>query len=134
MARALDQRAEDGGIVHHRLGIRHRDHRAVSARCRRRGAAVEILLVFLAGYAQMHVRVDERRERVLAGRVEHVAVFGGGKRSGLSQLRDDARADQDVADLVDLRARVEDVRAAHQQLGGGLGTAEQPRTVHHATA
>ena len=69
------------------------------------------------GRAQVHVRVDERREQVLAGCLDCRRPAGRRQRSRRPQLGDLAVADQDVARLVDPGARVEHVRLADQQLG-----------------
>src|SRR3954465_4428030 len=53
------QRAQHRGGVDDRVRVRHRDDRAVAARGRRAGAGVDVLLVLLAGHAQVDVRVDE---------------------------------------------------------------------------
>ena len=57
----LAQAAQHVGLVDDRLGVRHGEDRAVASGrggCR---ACGDRLLVFAAGSAQMHVRVDERR-------------------------------------------------------------------------
>jgi hypothetical protein len=65
----------------------------------------------------MDVGVDERGERVPAGRVEQLTVLGCGERSGRAELGDDAIADHDVVGLVEPGPRVDDVGAADEQLG-----------------
>ena len=71
----------------------------------------------------MDVRVDEAREDVLAGGVDHLAVAL--QRARGPELGDRAAADEDVALLVEPGARVEDVGAADQQLGPWARTVEQ---------
>ena len=60
VARALDERAEHGGGVDDRVGVRHREDRAVAAGGGGLGARAERLLVLAARRAQVDVRVDER--------------------------------------------------------------------------
>ena len=64
----LAQRAEDRGRVDDRVGVRHRDDLAEAAGGRGARAGLEVLLVLLAGRAQVHVRVDEAREQLAARR------------------------------------------------------------------
>ena len=82
-ARGLDERAEHGGRVDDRIGVRHREDRAVAARGGRGGAARDRLLVLAARRAQVHVRVDE-------GGREHARGRGGGL-----DARDHAVLDRD---------------------------------------
>ena len=62
----LDERAERRRRVDDRIGVRHREDRAVAAGRGGRGAGGDRLLVLASGRAQVHVRVDE-------GRREHEA-------------------------------------------------------------
>jgi hypothetical protein len=106
----LGQRAEDRGVVDDGVGVRHRDHGAEASGRRGGSAGVDVLLVFLAGRAQVHVRVDEAGERVLARGVDDLAAARLGQSAGCPELGDVAIADQDVALLVELGSRVEHVR------------------------
>ena len=56
----LEERAEHGGRVDDRLGVRHREDRAVAASGCGGGPGGDRLLVLAARDAQVHVRVDER--------------------------------------------------------------------------
>jgi hypothetical protein len=132
-AGAIDQRAEDRGVVDDRIGVRHRDHRAEAAGGGGRRARVEVLLVLLAGRAEVHVGIDERRKRVLAGGVEQLTVLGRAQRPGRAELGDPAVADQDVARLIEVGARVDHVGPPHQQLRCGTLAVMEPR-FHQATA
>ena len=82
----------------------------------------------------MHVRVDEARERMLAGRFDHVPACRGLQRPGLAQLGDPAAADQDVPELIQARAWIEDVCVPDHQVGAGpLGREQlQPLCARHA--
>jgi hypothetical protein len=115
--RRVDQRAQHRSDRRHGGGVRHRDHLRRSRRRRRRGAGLEVLLVLLARGAQVDVRVDERREQVLAGCVDRLARpaprASPARRARRSRRRGSAR-----------RGAVDPVRgsstwAADQQLGGG---------------
>ena len=64
------------------------------------------------GRAQVHVRVDERRERVQALAVDLLGALGWLER--LADLGDDAVAHQQVGAAVEAGARVEQPRAADQ--------------------
>ena len=59
LARARDEVAEDGGRVDDRVGVRHREDRAVAARGGGLGPRAERLLVLASGSAEVDVRVDE---------------------------------------------------------------------------
>ena len=72
--RRLAQRAQHGGVVDHRVGVGHRDDGDEAAGRRGAGAGVEVLLVLLAGHAQVHVRVDEAREQVAALAVDQLGA------------------------------------------------------------
>ena len=81
----------------------------------------------------MDVRIDEAREDVLAGSVDHLAVAF--QRAGGPELSDRAVADEHVALLVEPGARIEHVRAAQKQLGLRTRTVEElHRRVAHAAA
>ena len=131
----FDQRSEDGGVVDDGVGVRHRDHRAEAAGRRGGRAGLEVLLVLLAGRAQVHVRVDEPGERVHALGVDGVAVLGRLEGSGLAELGDVPVLDEDVVRLVEPGARVEHVGAGDQQLRGLARPVEEALDLaHHATA
>ena len=67
------RRVQDG------IGVGHRHDRAVAAGRRGPRAGLEVLLVLLAGRAQVHVRVDERREQVAPRALD---VLGAGRGRG----------------------------------------------------
>ena len=64
--RGLAQRAKQRRRVDRGVGVGHRYHGAEPARRGGARAGLEILLVLLAGRAQMHVRIEEGREEVHA--------------------------------------------------------------------
>ena len=68
----LVQRVEHLRGVDHRVGVGHREHAAVAAGGGRRGAGREILLVLLAGRAQVHVRIDEGGQQRAAVGLDHL--------------------------------------------------------------
>ena len=94
-AGGLAQRAQDRRGVDDRVGVRHRHDGDEAAGGRGARAGVEVLLVLLPGYAQVHVRVDEAREEVPALAVDRLAVVL--ERVGLGQLGDHAVLDAHVA-------------------------------------
>ena len=75
--------------------------------------------MLLAGRAQVHVRVDEGREQVAAGALDDLGAVRRVEAARRADLGDRAVADEDVVRPVDPVARVEDVRAADQDVGGG---------------
>ena len=111
----LAQGAHLVGLVDDRIGVRHRDHPAVAARRGGAGAGLDVLLVLLAGAAQVDVGVEEGGEGVQAARVDLLGALRRLRRPGLGDLGDPAVADDEVAEAVEPRARVDDVGAADQQ-------------------
>ena len=112
-ARSFDERAERRRRVHDRIGVRHREDRAVAARRRGRGAGRDVLLVLTSGRAQVHVRVDEGRRQQQAFPLDHpvrVRVELGAER------RDHAVVDSDVEQRVDACDRIEDTGAANDDV------------------
>ena len=78
------QGAQHGRAVDHRVGVRHRHHGAEAAGGGGAGAGLEVLLVLLAGHAQVDVRVDEGRAAgggpspsIDLGALGHVGAAGG---------------------------------------------------------
>ena len=59
-----------------RAGVGHLEHRRDAAQHRGAGAGLEIFLVGQAGIAKMHLAIDDARQDVEAGGVDH----GGGAR------------------------------------------------------
>ena len=70
------QGPQHGRAVDHRIGVRHRHHRAEAARRGGAGPGLEVLLVLLAGHAQVHVRVDEGRQDMAPGAVDDLGALG----------------------------------------------------------
>jgi len=102
LARLLDEGAEHGGRIDHRVGVRHRQDRAVATGCGRRGARRDRLLVLTARHAEVHVRVDERRCEDKAGCGLPCGLEGG----------DHALLDGDIECAVDPCRGVDHARAA----------------------
>ena len=65
--RSTERRVDD------RVGVRHREDRAEAAGRRGARAGLEVLLVLAPGRAQVHVRVDERREQRAGPRLDQLA-------------------------------------------------------------
>ena len=101
-----------------RLGVGHRDHRAVAARGGGPGARLQVLLVLLAGDAEVDVRVDEGRQHQHPLGVDDLGPVGRRRASRLGQLGDLAAADDHVARLVDALAGIQHPRPADHQRGG----------------
>ena len=126
--RPLDERAEHGGRVDDRIGVRHGEDGAVAARGGGARARDEILLVLPAGRAQVDVRVDERRREHEALALDHavaVRVEAG------AELGDRAAVDADVEHLRRGPASGSSTRAPRTTRSslGRLGCDE-----HHATS
>jgi hypothetical protein len=112
------QRLQHGRRVDDRVGVRHAHDQAEPAG---RGGArpgLEVLLVLLAGRTQVDVRVDERGEQVTSGALDGLGALGRLERSGCADLGDLAAANDHVGGTVEAGARVQDVRRAHEQVGG----------------
>ena len=112
-ARAGRRRVDDG------IGVRHREDRAVAARRGRGCARRDRLLVLAAGRAQVDVRVDERRREHEARAVDR---RGGRSHRGRPDRRDRAAVDADVEDRVDALGRIEDARAANDEVVGAASS------------
>ena len=124
----LDERAERRGRVDDRIGVRHREDRAVAARRRGGGAARDRLLVLAARRAQVHVRIDEggrehetRRRRRPGAR---------SRRRVSRDCGDHAVVDADVERRVDALGGIEHARAAKDDVRRLL----LARPEHHATS
>ena len=106
---ACAQAAQDVGVVDDRVGVRHRQDRAVATGgcgCR---SGCDRLLVFAAGRAQVDVRIDERRdEQTPVALDDEVCV----RIELLSDLRDHAVVDANVENRVDSLAGIDDPCAA----------------------
>ena len=126
-ARGFDQRTESCCGVDDRVGVGHREDRAVAARRGGGRAGGNRLLVLPPGCAQVHVRVDERRrEHQTLGLDDAVRV----RVEVLTERRDHAVVHTHVEHCIYTRGQVDDTRAAHDDvlLGSVLGKQ------HHATS
>ncbi len=85
--------------------------------------------MLLPGRAQVHVRVDEARQQMPAGPVEHLGPGRRLQRAGRADLGDLPAADQDVVGRVDPGAGIEHVGAADEQVRG-----RERAVVEHAHA
>ena len=114
-----------------RVGVGHRQDGAEAAGGRGAGAGLEVLLVLLAGRAEVDVRVDEGREQVRGpGRRRSRRPSGASSAAGRADLGDLAVADEDVARLVEPGARVEDAGLADQDVGVLGGRLDEQRLGH----
>ncbi len=125
--RALPQRLEHRRGVHHRIGVRHRDDRGEPARRGRPSPGVDVLLVLAARGPEVHVRIDERRERVQPVRVHDLGALGRLEPPAGRDLGDLAVADQQVAGGVEARARVEERGSPNERVGRRDGALLQRR-------
>ena len=117
LARAVDERAEDGGGVDDGLRVRHRENRAVAA-CRgsfRPGA--DRLLVLAPGSPQVDVRVDERG-------CDHERARGAGL-----DRRDHAVGDRDAQGVVDSLRGSDHAAFERERVAASVA-----RDEHHATS
>jgi hypothetical protein len=111
--RVLDQRAEHRGRVDDRVGVRHREDRAVAAGRGRGGAGGDRLLVLPARDAQVHVRVDEGRREHEPGAVDHTVAV---RVEPFAERGDRPLVDPDVEHRVDPFDRVEHAGAPHHEV------------------
>ena len=113
-------------------GVRHRDHRAKAARGGSARAALQVLLVLLAGTAQVHVRVEEGGRQQPSRSVDQLDLLERlAERAGLGQRRDLAVAHQHVAAGVESRARLEHAHIPQQQLGRRVPSMRERLGGHH---
>ena len=118
-SRPLGEGAEQGGGVHHGVGVGHGQDRAIAARRRSSGARGEVLLVLPSRRAQVHVRIDERRR-------EHPAVAARRR----LEPRDDPLLDRHCERLVDPFTGVEHADRFEDDVVAATVSAEE----HHATS
>ena len=111
--RRLAQRAQQGCRVEHGVGVGHCDHRTEAAGRRGPGARLQILLVLLAGTAQMHVGVHKGRQQVLALALNDFGSLGL-QAAGCAQLGDVTVAHEYVGRAVQACARIEHMSACDQ--------------------
>jgi hypothetical protein len=115
------QGPQHGRAVDHRIGVGHGHHRAEAAGGRGAGPGLEVLLVLLAGHAQVHVGVDEGRQDVAAGAVDDLRALGHVGAARRRQLDQPPVEDDEVEGAVDPHAGVEDVDAAQDEARGCEG-------------
>ena len=135
---SVDQRAQYRRLVDDRVGVRHRDQGDEPSGGGRRGAGVEVLLVLLAGRAQVDVR-DRRsrgrracRWRRSSQRPPARSSVPGLPSSAISPWRIRMSQGSSSSD-----ARIEHVGSLDQQLSRLSGAGEHPSVavvVAHATA
>ena len=111
----LAQRLDVGGGGDRRLGVGHRQDPAVAAGGGGAGPGLDVLLVLVAGRAQVDVGVEEGGEGVQALGLDHLRALRVG-RAGRGELGDLAVADDDVVDAVDPGDGVEHGGPAQDQV------------------
>ena len=99
-------------VVGHRIGVRHRAHRAEAAGGGGHRAGGHRLQILLARLPQVHVEVDEAGGHHLPGRVEHVGAVGPAEI--LAQRLDLAVLQEEVGHLVGVARGIEDPPAADE--------------------
>ena len=116
VARTLDESTEDGRRVDDRLGVRHREDRAVPPGRGRLRSRADRLLVLAAGGSKVDVRIDE-------GRRDHEPV----RRPRLDR-RDHTVGHRDAKRLVDPLRRGEHATLERQRVAAAVA-----RDQHYAT-
>ena len=103
----LQDQLRDAGVVVDRLGVRHARHGGEAAGHRRRDAGRHRFLVLLPRLAQVHVHVDEARDRSTkpAGMSTTVPPSASDAGRSRADLGDAIAVDQHVEDAVDARWR-----------------------------
>ncbi len=130
LAGPLDQTAEQRRRVDHRRGVGHRQDGDEPAGRRGPGAGRDVLLVLVAGRAQMDVRVDQAGRHGQPGGVDllHPAAV-----DRVADLGDPAVGDAHVElRALEAGAPVDQPGAADHQVGGRRVPPEQP--LHQATS
>ena len=105
-------------VVDRRDGIRHTGHGRETPHGRGRRAGGDCFLFFLAGFAQVHMNINQTGRHDQIGRIEHLHLFGRLDRFG--DFLNMPAFDQDVEQLIPLVARVDDMTAADQERPPGL--------------
>jgi hypothetical protein len=77
LARASEHEVRDGARVVHRLGVRHDADVRVAAGCRSAESRRDVFFVFVTGFAQVCVQIDERGEKPATAPVHRTSVLGG---------------------------------------------------------
>ena len=72
----FDDEARDGWIIVHWIGVWHRADGSVAARDRSQRARLNRLFIFLSGFAQVRVQINEAGRDDETCRVEHLRTFG----------------------------------------------------------
>ncbi len=103
------------GRAGRRDGVGHVEHRGDATEGRRRGAALEIFLVGIAGIAEMHMHVDGAGKDMQPARVELLARRR--HRRGSAHRQDRAVLDCDVG--IDDAVGRHDLAAANDEIGRG---------------
>ena len=83
--------------------------------------------MLLARDAEVDVRVDEGRQRQQAVPVDHLRTLDLGRAAGLRDLGDLAVADDQVAEGIQARPRVEQASAPDEQIGARPRPGDQLR-------
>ena len=124
--RLTNERAQHSRGIDDRLGVRHREDRAVPTRGSRASPRRDRLLVLAAGSPQVHVRVDERRREDEPRAVDHLVRV---LREVRPELPDDTVVDLDVHRRVEPLDRIEHARPTDDQ----VLLRRVLREEHHAT-
>ena len=98
------------------IGVRHREDGGEAARGGGGGSRRDVLLVLLAGRAQVDVRIDERGQQRETVGLDDLRLAG--RRDAFAEPGDHAVADEHVRDPVVARRGIEHARAADHQRRG----------------
>ncbi len=130
VGRPLAQRPDVRCRLDRWLRVRHRQNPAVAPRSRGASARLDVLLVLVAGGAEVHVRVEEGREHGPALGLDQLDVAPGRRlelgASGVRQLGDLAASHDHVVGAVDARPRVEHRGSPHHQVAPGCAVCAAP--------
>jgi hypothetical protein len=127
-SRAAQRRGIDHGI-----GVGHRDHATEPTRGGGPRTGLEILLVLLAGGAQMHVWIKERGQQPVALALDDLHPRARGQRQGRGDLDDLTTGNEDVVASVELGSRIEHVNVAQQNLSWAMRPVYQKSDAHQAS-
>ena len=128
---ALAKRLEHRRRVDDGVRVRHREYLAVAAGRGGPGAGVDVLLVLPARRAQVHVGVDECRDRDEALGIHQLGAVWRLQRARRAQLRHLAVPDQKVGRCIERSPRVERARGADEHVSGLCGSrVVEPHAAH----
>jgi len=116
---AIENEARDAGVVVHRLRVWHAADGSEAASCCGARAGLDAFRGFLAGLAEMRVKVDEAGSHDQAGGVEDFGGLIWRDFSGLRDFDDFVAIKKNIARRVRLRGGVDDAAVPNEKHAKG---------------